>query len=123
MVDDGDVLCVEVSYIEAYDTECETGCVVGCGQLHVTGLRAGIFFTDHETTITRHGWLDLAELVQQCRHLFSSADMKTAQRLPMLMIAKADAYQEEASPPVAAAHILLIGVIPAPLPPPMTGIA
>ena len=68
MVDDGDVLCVEVSYIEAYDTECETGCVVGCGQLHVTGLRADIFFTDHETTITRHGWLDLAELVQQCRH-------------------------------------------------------
>ena len=43
MVDDGDVLCVEVSYIEAYDTECETGCVVGCGRLHVTGLRADIF--------------------------------------------------------------------------------
>ena len=41
----------------------------------------------------------------------------------MLMMAKADAYQVEASPPVAAAHILLMGWMPAPLPPPMTGMA
>lgn len=34
----------------------------------------------------------------------------------MLMMAKADAYQVEASPPVAAAHILLMGWMPAPLP-------
>ena len=68
VVDDRDVLCVEVCDIEAYDAECETGCVVGCGRLYLACLRGDIFFTSHQLTITRQGWLDLAELVQECRH-------------------------------------------------------